>query len=232
MITVEDVTVQFGGVRPLDALSVVFDEPIAGLVGPNGAGKTTFLNVLSGFVTPRTGRIDLDGVSLAGLKPAARVRAGLRRLFQQELIVEDLSLYDNVCGVADNLSREDKDGEVRRALEFVGLYDVRDVIGAEANLFQRRITEIAKTLIGAPKCILLDEPGAGLDEAETLRLRSILLGIPQNFATQLVLIDHDVDLISAVCSQTLVLDFGKKLAHGPTQAVLNDPVVRNAYLGA
>ena len=90
---------------------------------------------------------------------------------------------------------------------------------------------IGKTLIGQPKAILLDEPGAGLNEEETDRLRRLLVKIPTTFDSQLVLIDHDADLIASVCVETLVLDFGKRLAMGPTRAVLNDPIVRRAYLG-
>ena len=93
------------------------------------------------------------------------------------------------------------------------------------------MVEIGKTLIGQPRAILLDEPGAGLNEEETDRLRRLLVKIPSAFDSQLVLIDHDADLIASVCIETLVLDFGKRLAMGPTRAVLNDPVVRRAYLG-
>ena len=93
------------------------------------------------------------------------------------------------------------------------------------------MVEIAKTLIGRPRVILMDEPGAGLNEAETERLRRLLANIPSAFDTQLVLIDHDADLIAAVCVETVVLDFGKRLAIGPTRAVLDDPIVRDAYLG-
>jgi len=105
------------------------------------------------------------------------------------------------------------------------------MLGRQLNLFDRRRVEIAKTLIGRPKVILMDEPGAGLNEVETEELRRLLIQIPPAFDTQLVLIDHDADLIASVCVETLVLDFGKRLAMGPTRAVLDDPVVRRAYLG-
>ena len=121
--------------------------------------------------------------------------------------------------------------EVEAALDFVGLDERRNTLGRELNLFQRRMVEIAKTLIGRPRVILMDEPGAGLNEAETERLRRLLAKIPSTFDSQLVLIDHDADLIAAVCMETVVLDFGKRLAMGPTRAVLDDPVVRRAYLG-
>jgi branched-chain amino acid transport system ATP-binding protein len=233
MIKIDSLTVQFGGIKPLDALDADFAEPICGLIGPNGAGKTTLLNVLSGFVAPINGTILMNDTALLALSPRRRVGIGLRRTFQQELVVDELTAEENIQAVADNVSA-DRAGarrEVALALDFVGLGQRRNVPGRQLNLFERRMVEIGKTLIGRPKVILLDEPGAGLDEAETNRLRRLLLEIPSAFDSQLVLIDHDADLIASVCIQTLVLDFGKRLAMGPTRAVLNDPVVRRAYLG-
>jgi branched-chain amino acid transport system ATP-binding protein len=104
-------------------------------------------------------------------------------------------------------------------------------MGAALNLFERRLLETAKTLVGRPKLILMDEPAAGLTEGETAVLRERILGIPEAFGAQVLLIDHDVDLIAATCSQTLVLDFGRRLGIGPTREVLADATVRQAYLG-
>jgi branched-chain amino acid transport system ATP-binding protein len=232
MIAISELTVQFGGVRPLDALSAELSAGIVGLIGPNGAGKTTLLNVLSGFVKPVAGAIVVDGVQLLPLSPVQRVMLGLRRSFQQELVVEDLTAAENVQAIADHVCHaHDAKADVDRAIDFVGLTERRNVVGRRLTLFERRMVEIAKTLIGKPKIILLDEPGAGLNDAETQRLRRVLLGIPAGFGVQVVLIDHDADLIASVCEQTMVLDFGKRLALGPTRAVLDDPLVRRAYLG-
>jgi branched-chain amino acid transport system ATP-binding protein len=234
MIKIEQLTVQFGGVRPLDALEGEFKAPICGLIGPNGAGKTTLLNVLSGFVRPVQGAVSLDGTVLLGLSPARRAALGLRRTFQQELVVDELTAWDNVQALADHvcLSRQDAHDQIESALSFVGLSGRTDILGRQLNLFERRLVEIAKTLIGHPKAILLDEPGAGLNDSETETLRGLLARIPENFGAQLVLIDHDADLIASLCIETMVLDFGKLLAFGPTRAVLDDPGVRRAYLGA
>jgi branched-chain amino acid transport system ATP-binding protein len=234
MIKIEALTVQFGGIKALDALDAEFAAPICGLIGPNGAGKTTLLNVLSGFLTPIKGTILLDDIALLGLSARRRVGIGLRRTFQQELVVEELTAQENIQAIADHVSpdRASARCEVDAAVEFVGLGDRRTSVGRELNLFERRMVEIAKTLIGRPRVILMDEPGAGLNEAETERLRRLLTNIPSAFDTQLVLIDHDADLIAAVCMETVVLDFGKRLAIGPTRAVLDDPVVRRAYLGS
>ena len=233
MIKIDALTVQFGGIKPLDALDAQFQAPICGLIGPNGAGKTTLLNVLSGFVTPIGGTILLNDALLLKLSPHRRVGIGLRRTFQQELVVDDLTAMENIQAIADHVSSDRTNGrhQIETALEFVGLGAKRHILGRQLNLFDRRMVEIAKTLIGRPKVILMDEPGAGLNEAETERLRRLLIRIPSAFDSQLVLIDHDADLIASVCVETLVLDFGKRLAMGPTRAVLDDSVVRRAYLG-
>ncbi|MFN4011444.1 MAG: ABC transporter ATP-binding protein [Pannonibacter sp.] len=234
MIRIENLTVQFGAVRPLDGLSAELTQPIIGLVGPNGAGKTTLLNVFSGFITPVTGSIELDGRDLLPLSPTRRVQAGLRRTFQTEQVADDLSAWDNVLALADHIGLKGTtiDDDVERALAFTGLGPRAQVMGAALNLYERRMVEIARALVGGPRLILMDEPGAGLDEAEALRLRQCILGIPKAFGATVLLIDHDVDLISATCGETLVLDFGKRLALGPTRTVLDDPVVHRAYLGA
>ena len=233
MIAIQALTVQFGGVRPLDALDGEFKAPICGLIGPNGAGKTTLLNVLSGFVSPAKGDTFLGGVALKGLSPIRRVKLGLRRTFQQELVVDELTARENIQAIADHVStsRQDARDEIDKALAFVGLTPRANVPGRQLNLYERRMIEIGKTLIGRPKAILLDEPGAGLNDSETERLRRLLLDIPARFDAQLVLIDHDADLIASICVETMVLDFGKLLAFGTTRAVLDDPVVRRAYLG-
>ncbi|MGO9700118.1 MAG: ABC transporter ATP-binding protein [Xanthobacteraceae bacterium] len=233
MIEIDALTVQFGGITPLDALDAQFDAPICGLIGPNGAGKTTLVNVLSGFVTPVQGTILLNDTLLLPLSPRHRVGIGLRRTFQQEVVVDELTAIENIQAIADHVSadRASARREVNSAIEFAGLGERRNALGRQLNLFERRMVEIAKTLIGRPKVILMDEPGAGLNETETERLRRLLVEIPSAFDSQLVLIDHDADLIASVCVETLVLDFGKRLAMGPTRAVLDDPVVRHAYLG-
>ncbi|HEX2887217.1 ABC transporter ATP-binding protein, partial [Vineibacter terrae] len=231
MIRIRNLSVRFGGVRALDGLDAELAAPIVGLIGPNGAGKTTLLNVLSGFIRPVAGAVMLDDVDLLALSPIRRVTLGLRRTFQQEVVVDDLTLWENVQAIADHVARDRTGTDIERAIAFVGLQRSRHVPGRHANLFERRMVEIAKTLVGRPRLILMDEPGAGLNEAETDTLRRLLLDIPAAFDTQLVLIDHDADLIASVCIETLVLDFGKRLALGPTRGVLDDPAVRRAYLG-
>lgn len=234
MIEIRSLTVAFGAVTAIDALDAVLDAPVCGLIGPNGAGKTTLVNLLSGFVRPREGEVLVDSTPLLGMDTARRVRFGLRRSFQTEQVVEDLSVWDNVQSMLDHVPhrRDRADMQVHRALEHAGLLDCAAVPGAELDLFRRRMVEVAKALVGEPRLILFDEPGAGLDERESRVLRDAIASIPDAFGAQVLLIDHDVDLIAAICTQTLVLDFGRRLALGATRAVLDDPAVRQAYLGA
>lgn len=232
MIEIDTVTVRFGEVKPLDGLTARFTAPICGLIGPNGAGKTTLLNVISGFLTPREGEVRLAGRSLAGLTPLRRVKAGLRRSFQHELVVGELTTRDNVLAMADHVSpRGEAATDTDRALAFCGLQSVANLPGRRLNLFQRRLTELAKTLVGSPRVILLDEPCAGLNDSETAGFRDRLQAVHGAFGAQVILIDHDADLIASTCQETLVIDFGRRLALGPTAAVLADPEVRRAYLG-
>ncbi|WP_421594088.1 ABC transporter ATP-binding protein [Shinella sp. M27] len=232
MIEIETLSVRFGGIKPIDQLTAMLSAPVSGLIGPNGAGKTTLLNVLSGFVRPIEGAIKLDGRSLLPLSPLQRVRAGLRRSFQTEQVVEDLTARDNLAALADNVAAVGERGRTTdRALDFVGLGSVAHRLGARLNLFERRLVELGKCLIGTPRLILLDEPAAGLTDEEGARLRDLVLAIPDAFGAQVVVIDHDVELIRAMCAETLVLDYGKRLALGRTETVLADPDVRLAYLG-
>jgi branched-chain amino acid transport system ATP-binding protein len=232
VITIENIVVKFGGVAALDNVSAQLKAPIVGLVGPNGAGKTTMLNVLSGFLSPTRGEFSLDGIALHGLSPLSRARLGLRRTFQQELVVETLSLEDNIRAVVDHLGAGDHNQQIYRALQLTGMQAFAQTPGKSLNLFQRRMTEIAKTLIGSPRLILMDEPAAGLDENESKTLREVVAALPSEIGAQVIIIDHDTKLISDLCFETMVLDFGKLLAFGTTRQVLDDPAVRLAYLGA
>jgi branched-chain amino acid transport system ATP-binding protein len=233
MIEIENITVMFGGVRGLNALSATLTEPVTGLVGPNGAGKTTLINVLSGFIKPAVGAVKIDGQDLAGIKPHKRAAFGIRRTFQNEQVVENLSAADNVAAVLDNVptSGEPRTRLIGRALDFVGLASKANALGRDLNAFDRRMVEIARATVGRPKLIMMDEPGAGLAQDESEHLRDVINRVHDFCGAQILLVDHDVDLISSTCAMALVLDFGSTLAYGPTAQVLADPKVRAAYLG-
>jgi ABC-type branched-subunit amino acid transport system ATPase component len=233
VIEVEGLTVRFGGVIPIDGMTVTFPGGTCGLIGPNGAGKTTFFNVLSGFVRPAAGSIHAFGEDLFKMADFRRARWGLRRTFQQEQAITGLSVFDNVAMVHEHSggSRSSLREDVLAALAFVGL-DVSPkekvgVLGAR----ERRLLEIARAVVGKPRVVLLDEPGAGLPEQETVHLGEVVARIPEHFDALVILVDHDMSLVSACCETTAVLDFGKLVASGPTREVLRNEHVIRAYLG-
>ena len=233
MIEIRNLTVAFGGVRGLNDLSADIGARVTGLVGPNGAGKTTLLNVMSGFVKCSAGTVTVDGVDLLRVPMTRRAAFGVRRTFQTEQVVENLTVWNNVAAALDNLptggrARRDLIGE---ALDHVGLSRHAERIGAALNASERRLVEIARCVLARPRLVMMDEPGAGLSESESDHLREVILGIPEFCGAQVLLVDHDVDLIAATSQETLVLDFGSKIAFGATSDVLTDPKVRAAYLG-
>ena len=233
MIDIDRVTVQFGGVRPLDDLTLQLDGNIVGIVGPNGAGKTTLLNVMSGFVMASTGSITVDGTDILAMTPYNRARWGIRRTFQTEQVVNELTVHDNVSVMLDTarLSSSEKASSVERALEITGLAHHSGRSARVLNAFERRLVELARAVVGTPKVIMMDEPAAGLSNLETAELRATIARLPAATSAMVVLIDHDVELIAAICENTAVLDFGELIAYGPTAASLSDPKVRAAYLG-
>lgn len=232
MIDVQTISVHFGGVVALNQVSAQFTAPVNGIIGPNGAGKTTLMNVISGFVKVHSGQIVMDGTNLLSLAPYRRAHWGLRRSFQKEEIANDLSVFDNVLVQVDHTGASaSKRDEVTRMLTLVGMADKADRMGRTLNSFERRLTDIAKCLVGNPKLVMFDEPAGGLSIEESRQLGELIQSVPGETGAQVLVIDHDVELISRICTDTLVLDFGKKIAFGPTADVLADPKVKAAYLG-
>lgn len=233
MIEVEGLTVRFGGVTPVDDMTVVFPGGTCGLIGPNGAGKTTFFNVLSGFVQPSAGVVRVFGEDLLRMADYRRARWGLRRTFQTEQAIEGLSVYDNVAMIHEhsNGKRASRRTEVLSAIDFVGLEVPPKVKVGGLGARERRLVEIARAVVGSPRVVLLDEPGAGLPEQETVHLGQLIRKIPEQFGALVILVDHDMSLVSACCETTAVVDFGKLIASGPTADVLRDEHVMRAYLG-
>ena len=233
MIEVSALTVRFGGVIPIDGMTVTFPGGTCGLIGPNGAGKTTFFNVLSGFVRPAAGSVRAFGEDILAMADYRRARWGLRRTFQTEQAVEGLSVFDNVLMVHENTSsdRSSRREEVAEALAFVGLDKVASQTVAVLGARERRLVEVARAVTGKPRVVLLDEPAAGLPDEETEHLGRVISSIPEKFGALVILVDHDMSLVSACCQTTAVLDFGKLIASGPTAEVLRDEHVMRAYIG-
>ncbi len=233
MIEVEGLTVRFAGITPIDDMSVVFPEGTCGLIGPNGAGKTTFFNVLSGFVKPAAGSITAFGQNLLKLSDYKRARWGLRRTFQTEMAIEQLSVFDNVALIHEHsgAKRSSKRTDVLAAIEFVGLGAPPNAKVGGLGARERRLVEVARAVVGRPRVVLLDEPAAGLPDEETGHLAEVIQRIPAEVGALVILVDHDMSLVSACCATTAVVDFGKLIASGPTAEVLRNDEVMRAYLG-
>jgi len=233
VVEIENLTVRFGGVIPIDGVSLVFASGTCGLIGPNGAGKTTFFNVMSGFVKPSGGTITAFGENILKMTDYRRSRWGLRRTFQTEMAIEQLSVYDNVAMIHEHSSakRATRRDDVLAAIEFVGLAAQPKAKVGTLNARDRRLVELARAVVGKPRLVLLDEPAAGLPEEETGHLTQVIQRIPGEVGALVILVDHDMSLVSACCSTTAVIDFGKLIASGATPDVLRNEHVMRAYLG-
>jgi branched-chain amino acid transport system ATP-binding protein len=233
VIDVSGLTVRFSGITPIDDMSLEFPVGTCGLIGPNGAGKTTFFNVLSGFVRPAAGTITAFDQDLLRMADFRRARWGLRRTFQTEMAIEQLSIYDNVAMIHEHsgAKRSSRQTDVLTALEFVGLTIAPKTRVGVLNARERRLVELARAVVGNPRLVLLDEPAAGLPDEETAHLAQVIRKIPDAFGALTILVDHDMSLVSRCCGTTAVLDFGKLIALGPTAEVLRDEQVIKAYLG-
>jgi branched-chain amino acid transport system permease protein len=228
----------FGGLKAVDSVDLkVARSSVHALIGPNGSGKTTLLNVLSGLYSATSGRIRLDGRDVTDLPVHARTAAGLGRTFQNIRLFRSMSALENVVigaerpGNSGMDSRQALEQRARAALDFVGLGERADDSVTSFSYGHQRLIEIARALAGNPTVLLLDEPAAGLNSTEKLRLTELLRAIAATGLTILI-IDHDMTLVSQAANHITVLNFGKRIADGTPSEVLRHPDVIAAYLGA
>src|SRR5580704_520296 len=214
-------------------MSVKVEPGTCGLIGPNGAGETTFFNVLSGFVKPVSGSVTAFGEDLLSITHFRRARWGVRRTFQTEQAIEELSVFDNVAMIQEHskTSGSSRRQDVLGAIAFVGMDIDPDARVGTLGAAQRRLVELARAVVGRPRLVLLDEPAAGLPDEETDHMGEVIRRIPEHIGAMTILVDHDMSLVSSCCEVTAVLDFGKLIASGPTADVLRDERVIRAYLG-
>ena len=249
VLELKNLGITFGGLHAVDDVNLKIEKgQLYGLIGPNGAGKTTVFNLITGVYRPTTGSILLDGVNIAG-KPTAEInRLGIARTFQNIRLFTKLTARDNVkVGLTNaypyslvsgifrlpSYYRSEKAMNERAGelLSVVGLEGEAEVEAASLPYGKQRKLEIARALATSPKLLLLDEPAAGMNPQETEELMRTIALIRERFGVTILLIEHDMHLVSGICEELTVLNFGRELARGKTAEVLRDPKVVTAYLG-
>lgn len=233
LLTAETIRVQFDGLRAVDDVDLTLRRgELLGLIGANGAGKTTLVNVLSGFQRPTRGRVSLLRGEITGW-PAHRIaRAGVGRTFQNVRLFPALSVLENVqLGAVANGSRRDARQQALELLAFAGLEHRATVQADSLAHGEERLVGVLRALAMKPRFLLLDEPAAGLNEAESSHLVDLLRLLPQRFGLGLLIIEHDLSVIMRLCESVQVLDHGRTLALGTPAEIQHDAAVRRAYLG-
>ena len=249
MLEVTNLSISFGGLRAVDGLNMKIRKgQLYGLIGHTDAGKTTVFNMLTGVYKPTSGSILLDGENIKG-KPAIEInRAGIERTVQNIRLFKDMSVLDNVkAGLHNHMKYTTIEGILRlpryfkeekkaneKAMELLKVFDLdgeASQLASNLPYGKQRKLEIARALATDPKLLLLDEPAAGMNPNETAELMQTIHFVRDSFDMTILLIEHDMKLVSGICEELTVLNFGQELAQGETSAVLNDPKVITAYLG-
>ena len=249
MLEVKNIGISFGGLKAVDNFSLTIEKgQLYGLIGPNGAGKTTIFNLLTGVYKADHGAIFLDGKELTGKSTIEINQAGIARTFQNIRLFKDLSVLDNVkVGLHNHHPYSTIEGIFRlpryykvekemnaRAMELLKVFDLDKECDYKASNLpygKQRKLEIARALATEPKLLLLDEPAAGMNPNETAELMDTIRFVRDNFNMTVLLIEHDMKLVSGICEKLTVLNFGQVLREGATSDVLHDPEVIKAYLG-
>ena len=251
MLEVKNLGISFGGLRAVDDFNLSIEKgELYGLIGPNGAGKTTVFNMLTGVYKPTDGKILLDGEDVTGKKTIELNKEGIARTFQNIRLFSDLSVLDNVKVALHNQKeftysaltgilrlprfyRLEKEMD-ERAMELLEVFGLDKEAGYKASNLpygKQRELEIARAMATNPKLLLLDEPAAGMNPNETAELMDTIRFVRDKFNMTILLIEHDMKLVSGICERLTVLNFGQVLANGDTEEVLKDPKVITAYLG-
>ena len=249
LLEVQNLSISVGGLRAVDDFNLHIEKgQLYGLIGPNGAGKTTVFNLLTGVYKPNEGIIRLDGKDITGRKNIEINQDGIARTFQNIRLFKDLSVIDNVkVGLHNQYHYSLLTGILRlpkyrrvekemneKAMSLLKVFDLdkeKDFLASNLPYGKQRKLEIARALATNPKLLLLDEPAAGMNPNETQELMDTIRFVQKNFDMTILLIEHDMKLVSGICEELTVLNFGRVLCQGKTSDVLNNPEVIKAYLG-
>lgn len=249
LLEVKNLGIVFGGLHAVEDFNLSLEKgSLYGLIGPNGAGKTTVFNMLTGVYKPTTGTFSLDGEKLTGKSPVEISKAGIARTFQNIRLFKNLSAIDNVkIGLHNQMKYSTFEAIFRlpryfttekkmneKAMELLKVFaldDEWDTLADNLPYGKQRKLEIARALATNPKLLLLDEPAAGMNPSETQDLMDTIRFVRDKFDMTILLIEHDMKLVSGICEEVTVLNFGTELAKGKTSDVLNNPEVITAYLG-
>ena len=235
VLETKELTKKFGGLTAVNAVSMHINEgDIVGLIGPNGAGKTTLVNALAGLNPPTSGQVKMFGKKTTGLAPEKMCRLGLSRTFQIPIPFPKMSVLENVMTAAifgnKPGSIKDPAAHSRNILKFVDFPIAEDTISEQLNTVQLKRLDLARALASQPKLLFLDELASGLSEGELNDMMQLILKIRDQGIT-ILMIEHIMHLIMNLCNRLLCIQFGTKIAEGPTNEVANDPKVAKAYLG-
>ena len=249
LLEVKNLSIAFGGLKAVDNFQISIDKgQLYGLIGPNGAGKTTVFNLLTGVYKPDAGSIELNGINVTGRKTTEINQSGIARTFQNIRLFKDLSVLDNVKAGLHNQYRystaaglfrlpqyykteQKMDEKAMELLQVFGLDEECDYKASNLPYGKQRKLEIARALATKPKLLLLDEPAAGMNPNETGELMDTIRLGRKEYQVTILLIEHDMKLVQGICEYLYVLNFGRLLAEGTPDKVLNDPAVVKAYLG-
>jgi branched-chain amino acid transport system ATP-binding protein len=249
ILTVDNVTRSFGGLRAVNECSLsVREGSITGLIGPNGAGKTTLFNLITGFLKPTSGRITLRDERIDGLVPHQIFRKGVIRTFQIPRQLTSMTVIENLMLVPAGQAGEQVWNpwflpllvgrqeeaiftKAESVLEFMELAHLRNEYASSLSGGQKKLLELARTLMGDPRVILLDEPGAGVNRVLMKKLVADIERLRREIGITFLLIEHDMDLITQLCDTVIVMSEGRTLAEGTPEEVKQDEQVLEAYLG-
>jgi branched-chain amino acid transport system ATP-binding protein len=236
LLSLKDVSVRFGGLVAVDGLST--DIPageVRGLIGPNGSGKTTTINAISGFYKPASGSIKLESHELVGLPPHEAAAHGMARTFQNLRVFPNLTVLENHDVVIHPRRVKEEEKNLRQRARAIasdmGLRGQEDTVCKSLPYGRRRLVEIGRALMSRPKFIMLDEPTVGMTAEEIEQVKNIIFQLKKNMITVLI-VGHDMKIIMSVCDCITVLNYGKKIAEGPSSEIQSNSQVIEAYLGA